>query len=254
MATDVIAALERHRQDWEELANLDPLWAVLTRPEGQFGNWDLTKFFHTGENEILQIMRVAASFGKPIARKRALDFGCGVGRLSRALSQYFDFVDAVDISDSMINKAVELNTAIPNCQFHLNSHGDLRMFAAEHFDMVCSKIVLQHLPSEALIRSYLAEFIRILKPGGLLTFQLPSYIPLRNRLQGRRRVYRVLKRIGIKEEVLYKRLRLNPMRMNFIPASGVQDVLRQLGSTVLASIPNEDAGPAIPSLTYYVTK
>lgn len=38
-------------------------------------------------------------------RKHALDFGCGVGRLTQALAAHFDEVTGVDISPSMIKLA-----------------------------------------------------------------------------------------------------------------------------------------------------
>ena len=42
-------SLERHRQDWEHLAETDPLWAVLTHPGRKGGRWDVDEFFATGE-------------------------------------------------------------------------------------------------------------------------------------------------------------------------------------------------------------
>jgi SAM-dependent methyltransferase len=254
MTTSHLAILERHKRDWEELADLDPLWAVLTEPEARFGNWDLTEFFQTGDKEIDQIMGVAEALGKPLEKRRALDFGCGVGRLTRALAHFFDRVDGVDISQGMISKAADLNKSFSTCHFHLNSRFDLRLFDDAEFDLVCSKIVLQHLPDKKLIESYLQEFVRVLRPGGLLVFQLPSYIPLRNRIQVRRKIYGLLKRLGIREALLYKTLGLNPMRMNFLGKVRVENVLQRAGSSLLADIPNTDAGPEIASFTYYATK
>ena len=48
--------LERHKQEWEELADVDPLWAILASPEGRGGNWDVEKFFAIGEAEIGELM------------------------------------------------------------------------------------------------------------------------------------------------------------------------------------------------------
>ena len=43
--------------------------------------------------------------GSPAARRSALDFGCGIGRLSQALAEHFDQVYGVDISPKMIELA-----------------------------------------------------------------------------------------------------------------------------------------------------
>ncbi len=40
---------------------------------------------------------------------KALDFGCGVGRLTQALADYFNEVAGVDVSPTMVNKALEYN-------------------------------------------------------------------------------------------------------------------------------------------------
>lgn len=43
--TDV--SLERHKEDWERLAEVDPMWAVLTAPDQRGGGWDAHAFFAT---------------------------------------------------------------------------------------------------------------------------------------------------------------------------------------------------------------
>ena len=50
-----------------------------------------------------------AARGLPRARALALDFGCGAGRLSRALAAHFEHVVGVDVSASMIETARALN-------------------------------------------------------------------------------------------------------------------------------------------------
>ena len=42
----------RHVRDWEELAELDPLWAVLSDPRRAGGRWPIAEFFATGEGEV----------------------------------------------------------------------------------------------------------------------------------------------------------------------------------------------------------
>ena len=55
-------------------------------------------------------------------------------------------------------------------------------------------IVLQHVPDREAIESYVREFCRVLRPGGLAVFPLPSHIPAIFRLQWRRRLYLGLRR------------------------------------------------------------
>jgi ubiquinone/menaquinone biosynthesis C-methylase UbiE len=97
-------------------------------------------------------MGSAARLGYPSGREAALDFGCGVGRLTRALAKDFRRCYGVDISESMIAKARELNQSLPGCEFVLNTQGDLALFPDNHFDMIYTCRVLQHLPSRATIK------------------------------------------------------------------------------------------------------
>ena len=78
-------SFERHRQDWEHLAEIDPLWAVLTVPGRKGGRWDVDEFFATGEAKIGHVISTTETLGWLGRRERVLDFGCGVGRRTRAL-------------------------------------------------------------------------------------------------------------------------------------------------------------------------
>ncbi len=226
-------SLRKHKRDWDDLSRVDPLWAVLTSGEHRHGKWNLEEFFQTGTDEISRVMQQAGRLGLPREKRTALDLGCGVGRLTRALARHFERCVGVDISDSMIAKARELHRAWPTCRFVPDASGDLGAFEDNSFDLVYSSIVLQHLPNPQLIESYIAEFIRVLAHGGLLVFQLPSQIPWKNRLQPRRRVYRLLRAIGAREDYLLNSLKLTPMRMNFVPERKVQLVVEACGGEIL---------------------
>ena len=244
------SALGKHKRDWDDLSRIDPLWAVLTSREHRHGRWNLEEFFESGAAEIAHVMQHAERLGLPRQKRAALDFGCGVGRLTRALAQHFDRCVGVDIADSMIAKARELHREWPTTHFVLNVSGDLGAFEENSFDLVYSSIVLQHLPSLQLIESYIAEFMRILAPHGLLVFQLPSHIPWKNRIQPRRRVYRLLRLLGASEDYLLNSLELTPMRMNFVPEPRVHHVVGAAGGEVLLVDRGEDRIYTI----YYVSR
>src|SRR5436853_440938 len=157
------------------------------------------------------------SLGRPENFGKALDFGCGAGRLTRALSPRFVECVGLDISENMLEIARRLNADRENCCFQLNTRGDLSCFADGEFDLVVSDIVLQHMPSTNLIKSYISEFLRVLHPGGLAIFQLPSHIGLLRRMQWRRRLYRAMRSVGVSEHLLYERLGLVPMAMRSLP-------------------------------------
>lgn len=166
-------SLERLQQTWEELGRADPLWAVLSIPAKSGNRWQLEEFFRTGDVEVDLVMAELEQRSLHPGRRRALDFGCGVGRLSQALCRYFEEVDGVDIAPSMVETATGLNRHGPRCRYHLNMAGDLALFGDGTFDFVYSVIVLQHV-EPALSERYMAEFVRVLRPGGVAIFQVPS--------------------------------------------------------------------------------
>jgi ubiquinone/menaquinone biosynthesis C-methylase UbiE len=243
-----------HKRDWEDLAALDPYWAILSEPARRFGNWDVDAFFKTGEVEFNRFMESADRLGYPQERTRALDFGCGVGRVTRAMSRYFEEAVGVDIAESMVSQAKELNRGFPRCRFHSWSGETLDLFPKNHFDLVYCDIVLQHLPSRALIEGKISEFVRVLRPDGLAMFQLLSFIPLKYRLQPIRRAYGILRSLGFDHELLYKRLKLTPIRSNYIRQERVLELLQTLGARTLETRRSTMLDTGVRSSTYLVTK
>ena len=225
--------LGRHKEDWERLAEVDPLWAVLTVPGRKGGGWDEAAFFATGEAEVAAVFARADGLGRPARRERALDFGSGVGRLTRALGTRFDAVVGIDISAEMIEHARRLNEDYPTCEFRMNMTTDLSQLESSSFDFVYSSIVLQHLPSAAHIERYVGELIRVARPDGLVVFGLPNHVPFPYSLQPRRRLYALLRGLGVSEQWMLRRTPLTPMRMTPMPHAAVQRVLAQQDARLL---------------------
>ncbi len=167
--------LARLKENWEILGQLDPMWAILSDPSKRGRKWDPVSFFQSGETDIRRLLDEVAAAGFPLRRGTALDFGCGLGRLTQALCKHFDKCYGVDISTTMLAEATRYNRFGSACTYMLNDSPDLRCFDNEIFDFIYSYIVLQHVPPE-VSRGYISEFIRILKPGGLIIFQVPSAV------------------------------------------------------------------------------
>ncbi len=113
--------LQRH---WNKLGEQDPLWAILTRPDKKGGRWTIEEFFQLGVAEISAVMEYLRGLGITARPAKALDFGCGVGRLTQALAAYYDEVVGVDIAPSMIEQARRLNSQGIRCRYLVNAGTD----------------------------------------------------------------------------------------------------------------------------------
>jgi ubiquinone/menaquinone biosynthesis C-methylase UbiE len=166
MADEEVSA--RMREDWNARAREDAGYYVA------FGRRDSddADFFATATEVIngleWELRRV------PLAARgdwRALEIGCGPGRLLRPMSRHFVEIHGVDVSDEMIALAREKLRDIPNAHPHATNGATLGQFADNSFDFVYSYAVFQHIPSRDVVFEYLRETHRVLKDGGLVRFQ-----------------------------------------------------------------------------------
>ena len=158
--------LGRQERDWDDLALVDPLWAILSETQPGDQGWQLDRFFERGEADVESVLEVARELGWQGGISSALDFGCGVGRLTRALAGHFEACTGVDISERMLEHARRLNADCENCRFLVNRSSDLGLFADDTFDFVLSFVVLQHVASAQAALHYISEFVRVVRPGG----------------------------------------------------------------------------------------
>lgn len=187
----------------------------------------------TGERHIAEVMARAESFGLPQTHDRALDFGCGIGRLTRHMAAWFGEVVGVDISRPMIEQARLVNADLSNCSFVHNVRPDLSVLPDASFDFAYTNLVLMHLPSRRVAQSYLRELVRVLRPGGLLIFQMPARIASRQKLQPRRRLYAALRFLGLGSLPLYRRFGLHPIRMIDLPETTAVATITAAGGEVV---------------------
>lgn len=243
-------SLRSDRREWDDLAREDGMWAVHSAP-GRRGTWHAEQFFATGEQEVTRILTALEEHGLMPRLGRALDFGCGLGRLTRALSDRFEEVVGVDASRAMVADARRLNADRQNCAFALNERSDLAGLPSASYDFVLSLITLQHVSSRAAIRSYIRDFVRVAAPGGVIVFQLPTSVGWQIRLHPLRLVNRALRTLPAAPRWALRRVMGHSMRVMSLPEAEVRQILTGAGASVALAVSDNRVGtPVAPSLTY----
>ena len=157
------------QREWNQRACEDANFYVAFGRRGQ----DDDEFFGTAREVVAglewEMRRLPPAH--PRAR-RALEIGCGPGRLMLPLSKHFGEIHGVDVSDEMIRRARANLNGIPHAHPHHTSGADLAPFADESFDLIYSYAVFQHIPSREVVMQYLREAVRVLKPGGIIRAQI----------------------------------------------------------------------------------
>jgi ubiquinone/menaquinone biosynthesis C-methylase UbiE len=234
--------LKAQRQAWDGWSRREPLWAILTDPRLRSGEWGIEDFLRTGQDQVTEVLSSVERLGG-IARDRALDFGCGVGRCTLPLAAQFTEVIGIDISPSMIGQATELATSrkVSNVTYQVSEDGRLPAVGSGSIDLAYCNIVLQHMePRQG--KRVIGELARVLTPGGIVVLQFPTTYP--PAAAGTLATVKRRARIALPDPVvrcydaLHRRLRptgVPPMEMHVYREADVVGVLASNGVKVLSA-------------------
>jgi ubiquinone/menaquinone biosynthesis C-methylase UbiE len=157
-------------KNWDMWGREDPMYSILADQNKANGGWNEQEFFESGEKQVDRRIRWLRDNGVVLHYGKALDFGCGLGRLTNALAKYFEVVQGVDISQSMVEQARKFCRHPNKIEYIQNTREDLSGFEAGEYDLVYSEIALQHAPTRYQVL-YIRDFLRLLSPRGVACFQ-----------------------------------------------------------------------------------
>ena len=128
-----------------------------------------------------------ARHAKPLHELRVLDAGCGTGAYSQAIIGRVGHIEALDMSAGMLEQArakLAPEAEAGRIRFYQGSISELPLETGS-VDAITINQVVQHLgdtPENGFprLRDVVAEFARVLRPGGVLSFNHCSQTQLRD--------------------------------------------------------------------------
>jgi 2-polyprenyl-3-methyl-5-hydroxy-6-metoxy-1,4-benzoquinol methylase len=218
------------QETWQELGETEPHWSVLAAEVFLQKNIEEYEgeFFRSGINDVDRLLRTLdrnmidySSF------QSCLDYGCGLGRVTRWLAEKFKAVYAYDISKSHLDFAEQYfaQQGVDNISLHHLKYVE-ELHTLPKVDLIFSVIVLQHNPPP-LIALMIRQMLKALNPGGVAIFQVPTY------------------RLGYEfnlRRYLAREMKRKEMEMHSIPQSEVFNILLQEGCTPIEILEDEWAG------------
>jgi ubiquinone/menaquinone biosynthesis C-methylase UbiE len=177
-----VSITDTMRRDWDERARKNAFHYIASwRKE-----WDLAAFLASGEEDYQRLVApILARCGIAASGEVMVDLGCGTGRMTPDFARRYRRVLALDLSVEMLQRARQIHARQKNVLWLRVSGADLGCLASDSVDFIFAYLVLQHLPHEQLVFSYVREMLRVLRPGGAFLFQFNgSHQPTMN-LRGR---------------------------------------------------------------------
>ncbi len=162
-------------KDWNFIAETDPFWGVLSKKEyrkSSLNSAAILQFMKSGEEYVANLFALIRKHIDPkFNPKRALDFGCGVGRLVIPLANRVEEAVGVDIAPSMLDLCRENAKKIGVTNITLCESDDTLSLVQGKFQLVNTYIVLQHISPE---RGYelIQSMIDRIEIGGVGSIQV----------------------------------------------------------------------------------
>lgn len=182
-----------HKDLWESVGTSEAYYAVATFDRYRGSNLDeplREEFFESGRTYLEEIWPIFEEMhGGEFRPVRAVDYGCGVGRVLIPLTQRAETAVGIDISETMLAECRRNLEAAGAGNFELVEAREFLESEPAGFDLAHSYIVIQHVDPKigyGIIRT----LVKALNPGGvgMIHVTLRSSSPAAQRI--RERFYR----------------------------------------------------------------
>ena len=212
---------------WNNYGKNEAYWSVLTgddyKPNLIKNNFE--KFYKTGEKAIKNFENILQKHNETLKDKIILDFGCGVGRLTKACTFYSTNVYGMDISEEHLKIA---RSNVKSAKFYIVNNLNNLPKLPKNPEIIISLIVLQH-NEPIFIKRYLIQLLSLLKNEGIALIHIP---------------YKISSSLVNSPD---------KMQMHFLPKNVVRDITYKSNCIVLEEIDSND-GDTVFNTIYVIKK
>ena len=189
---------------WDDFAKKNPEYYILTKDVDYSTKEGKRIFFKSGKEFTNKTLEKVSHLLPD--KKRALEIGCGIGRLTLPHANHFDEVIAVDIAPTMLTKLQENAAKFghENIQTYVSSEQWWQFKVSYAY----SYLVFQHIQDFGTIEKYINKIAYCLECGGIAQLQfdtrnanllynirnwIPDFLLPRPQRKGIRRIRRSIK-------------------------------------------------------------
>jgi SAM-dependent methyltransferase len=172
MAYDPVEWSQRSLRSAAHLLHSKGLLTVPTSPKApSLGEEERKRFFDSGRRQLARLAKeIETNTGCKLESRRALDFGCGVGRLALPMAERCEYVYGLDVSLPALREAAQHAKRVNLSNVEFIEASRLSELSGR-YDLVQSLLVFQHIPSREGERIF-ATLVRGLRPGGVGAIQV----------------------------------------------------------------------------------
>lgn len=150
-------------RQWQRWGQTNPYYGIVGIETAEFETRWRQRFFETGKIHMDHVFERMVRYDvMPTGRAKALDFGCGAGRLLLQMADRFDAIVGVDVSPDQLALA---RKNVPADSLRLISSLDDLAGEAGTFDFINTFVVLQHIRPAQGYR-IIDKILQLLRPGG----------------------------------------------------------------------------------------
>ncbi|HEX4733302.1 MAG TPA: class I SAM-dependent methyltransferase [Thermoleophilaceae bacterium] len=159
------------REFWDERAREDAFYFVDNRINYK-DSAEEERFWEMGREDLDRLLGAVDVGLEP--DWVVAEIGCGVGRLTRVISERVGAVKALDVSAEMLSIARAENVRLANVDWILGDGISLAGIDDGVADAVVSHVVFQHIPDPQITLGYIREAGRVLRQGGVAVLHVSN--------------------------------------------------------------------------------